>query len=72
MAGGKVSLLVILGGNPVYDAPADLEFGKAMGSVGVRIHHGLYEDKTSRLCHWHVAAAHELESWSDARSSTGR
>ena len=71
MAGGKVSLLVILGGNPVYDAPADLEFGKAMGSVGLRIHHGLYEDETSRLCHWHVAAAHELESWSDARSLHG-
>jgi MoCo/4Fe-4S cofactor protein with predicted Tat translocation signal len=71
MAAGKVSFLVILGGNPVFDAPADLEFGKAMEKVDLRVHLGLYEDETSRLCHWHVAQAHELESWSDARSMHG-
>ena len=71
MAAGKVGFLVILGGNPVFDAPADLEFGKAMEKVDLRVHLGLYEDETSRLCHWHVAQAHELESWSDARSMHG-
>ncbi|MEP6994629.1 MAG: 4Fe-4S dicluster domain-containing protein, partial [Acidobacteriota bacterium] len=57
--------------NPVFDAPADLDFGKAMGKVGLRIHLGLYDDETARLCHWHVAQAHSLESWSDARSLHG-
>ena len=36
MAAGRVSTLVIVGGNPVYDAPADLEFAKAMGKVPLR------------------------------------
>jgi molybdopterin-containing oxidoreductase family iron-sulfur binding subunit len=30
---GKVSALIILGGNPVYDAPADLDFGGAIASI---------------------------------------
>ena len=71
MAAGRVSTLVIVGGNPVFNAPADLAFGKAMEKVGLRIHLGLYDDETSRLCHWHVAEAHPLESWSDARADDG-
>jgi MoCo/4Fe-4S cofactor protein with predicted Tat translocation signal len=71
MAGGKVTTLVILDGNPVFNAPADLEFGKAMEKVGLRVHLGLYDDETSRVCHWHVAAAHSLEAWSDARAFDG-
>jgi molybdopterin-containing oxidoreductase family iron-sulfur binding subunit len=71
MAEGRVSTLAIVGGNPVFNAPADLEFGKAMEKVGLRIHLGLYNDETSRLSHWHVAEAHPLESWSDARAEDG-
>jgi molybdopterin-containing oxidoreductase family iron-sulfur binding subunit len=71
MQAGRVGLLVIVGGNPVFTAPADLAFAKAMDRVALRIHLGLYNDETSRLCHWHVAEAHSLESWSDARSLDG-
>ncbi len=71
MAEGKVSTLVILGGNPVFNTPADLDFAKAMQKVGLRIRLGLYNDETSRLCHWNVAEAHGLESWSDARAEDG-
>jgi len=71
MTAGKVSTLVILDGNPVFDAPADLEFAKAMDKVGLRIHLGLYDDETSRVCHWHIPAAHSLEAWSDARAFDG-
>jgi len=73
MKAGKVSLLVILGGNPVYDAPADLNFGEVLkgGSVPLRIHHGLYQNETAELCQWHVPATHELESWGDARAYDG-
>ncbi|HTY42209.1 MAG TPA: TAT-variant-translocated molybdopterin oxidoreductase [Thermoanaerobaculia bacterium] len=71
MNAGKVTTLVIVDGNPVYDAPADLEFARALEKVGLRIHLSLYDDETSRHCHWHVAAAHPLETWSDARAEDG-
>ena len=73
MQGGKVDLLIILGGNPVYDAPADLNFAEVMksGKTPVRVHHGLYQDETAELCQWHVPATHELESWGDARAYDG-
>jgi MoCo/4Fe-4S cofactor protein with predicted Tat translocation signal len=67
----KVELLVILGGNPVYDAPADFEFGPALLRAKLRVHSGLYYDETGELCHWHVPAAHFLESWGDARAYDG-
>lgn len=72
MQAGKVSLLMILGGNPVYDAPADVDFAGALKKVpeGV-IYHGLYLNETSTLCTWHVNATHYLESWSDARAYDG-
>jgi len=48
MNGGKVELLVILGGNPVYDVPADLGFAEVMKSkVPLRVHLGLYQNETS-------------------------
>src|SRR5579871_5671632 len=73
MNGGKVDLLVILGGNPVYDAPAELNFAEALknGKVPLRVHHGLYQNETAELCQWHVSAAHELEAWGDARAYDG-
>src|SRR5215472_3937142 len=73
MNAGKVDLLIILGGNPVYDAPADLLFPDVMksGKVPLRVHHGLYQNETAELCEWHVHAAHELESWGDARAYDG-
>jgi len=73
MRAGKVDLLVIMGGNPAYDAPADLGFADALKSsnISLRIHHGLYQNETSEYCHWHVNEAHALESWGDARAYDG-
>jgi molybdopterin-containing oxidoreductase family iron-sulfur binding subunit len=70
---GKVDLLIILGGNPAYDAPADLNFAELLKSnkVPLRVHHGLYNNETAQLCQWHIDAAHELESWGDARAYDG-
>jgi molybdopterin-containing oxidoreductase family iron-sulfur binding subunit len=68
---GQVDFLVILGGNPVYDAPADFNFAAALGKAKLRVHSGLYQDETAELCHWHAPAAHYLESWSDARAFDG-
>jgi MoCo/4Fe-4S cofactor protein with predicted Tat translocation signal len=72
MNAGRVELLLMLGGvNPVYTAPADLDFAQALQKVPLRAHHGLFEDETSEYCQWHIPAAHELESWGDARSFDG-
>jgi MoCo/4Fe-4S cofactor protein with predicted Tat translocation signal len=71
MDAGQVSALLILGSNPVYTAPADLQFAQQLLKVPLRIHCGLYDDETAELCHWHVPQAHFLESWSDARAYDG-
>ncbi|MEA2559546.1 MAG: hypothetical protein QOH06_1050 [Acidobacteriota bacterium] len=72
MNAGRVELLLMLGGvNPVYSAPVDLNFAQALQKVPLRAHHGLYENETSEYCQWHIPAAHELESWGDARSFDG-
>src|SRR5262245_20296245 len=71
MSAGRVDTLVILGGNPVYTAPADLDFAQALLKVPLRAHLALEDDETSSYCQWHVPAAHELETWSDARAHDG-
>jgi MoCo/4Fe-4S cofactor protein with predicted Tat translocation signal len=71
MAAGKVATLVVLGGNPVYDAPADLNFEAAMKKVPVTIHLGGWRNETASLAKWHLPEAHYLESWGDARALDG-
>ena len=71
MNAGSVDILVIVGGNPVYTAPADLDFAGALGKVPLRIHLSPSMDETSTLCHWHIPEAHFLESWSDTRAFDG-
>jgi len=71
MEAGRVDTLVIIGGNPVYNTPADLKFGERMNKVRLRVHLGLHQDETSDLCHWHIPEAHYLEAWSDARAYDG-
>ena len=73
MRAGKVDMLFIMGGNPAYDAPADLGFADALKntSIPMRVHLGLYQDETAELCQWHVNEAHYLESWGDTRAYDG-
>jgi len=73
MRSGKVDLLLILGGNPAYDAPAELEFASALKSnaVNLKVYLGPHRNETAELCQWHVPEAHYLESWSDARAYDG-
>src|SRR5271166_3915496 len=71
MAAGRVDTLILFGGNPVYNAPADALFGERLAKVGSSIHLSLYEDETSALCEWQIPQAHFLESWSDTRAFDG-
>ncbi len=74
---GKVETLIIIGGNPAYDAPADFGLGERklelnpLNKVKLRAHLSLYNNETSEICHWHIPATHYLESWGDARSYDG-
>ncbi|HMA28935.1 MAG TPA: TAT-variant-translocated molybdopterin oxidoreductase, partial [Thermoanaerobaculia bacterium] len=71
MKAGRVDTLLILGGNPAFDAPADLGFAEALRKVAFRARLGLYDDETSQYCPWQVNEAHELEAWGDARAFDG-
>ncbi|HWO13638.1 MAG TPA: molybdopterin oxidoreductase, partial [Polyangiaceae bacterium] len=71
MAAGKVSTLLVLDSNPVYTAPADIDFAAALAQVKAKLHVGLYRDETATKCDWHVPLAHYLESWGDVRGSNG-
>ncbi|HKV34012.1 MAG TPA: 4Fe-4S dicluster domain-containing protein, partial [Pyrinomonadaceae bacterium] len=69
---GRVDLLVIIGGNPVHNTPPDLKLDfNRLQKAKLRVHLSEYKDETTELCHWHVPAAHYLESWGDARSYDG-
>jgi molybdopterin-containing oxidoreductase family iron-sulfur binding subunit len=71
MGAGRVDTLVVLGGNPVFDVPADLDFAGKLAKVRATVRLGLYDDETSAVCRWHVPQAHYLESWGDARGWDG-
>ena len=71
MQKGTVGTLIILGGNPVYDAPADLGFEALLRKLGSTIHVSSHFNETSDACLWGVPRAHELEAWGDQRSVDG-
>jgi Fe-S-cluster-containing dehydrogenase component len=71
MAAGKVQSLFVLGGNPVLDAPADVQFKQALAKVPLSICLSGYRHETAELCSWHVPQAHALESWGDQISRIG-
>ncbi len=71
MQAGKVETVLILGGNPVYNAPSDVKFSESLSKVKNRIHCGLYVDETASQCNYHIPEAHFLESWGDARAYDG-
>ncbi len=67
-----ISSLVILGGNPAYDAPADLKFAELLGRAGLTsVHLATHRNETSELCSWHTPLAHELEAWGDQQALDG-
>ncbi len=76
MNAGGVKTLIILGGNPAYDAPADLKFADILAKFSdnkdnLSAHLSSHNDETSFLTQWHLPLAHELECWGDARAFDG-
>ncbi len=73
ISAGKVDVLLFLGTNPLFDAPAELGLGPALaaGKVKFSAHLGLYADETAAYAEWHVPAAHVFEAWGDAVALDG-
>jgi MoCo/4Fe-4S cofactor protein with predicted Tat translocation signal len=69
--GGAVEVLVVLGANPAFTAPADLNFADAMSRARLKVVLNFHDDETAALADWFVPAAHSLESWSDVRAFDG-
>ncbi|MDG5765968.1 TAT-variant-translocated molybdopterin oxidoreductase [Balneolales bacterium ANBcel1] len=71
MTAGNIDTVVLVGTNPVFTAPADLNVESALSRVPVSIHLSSHYDETSRHCTWHVPRAHFLETWGDGYSCSG-
>ncbi len=68
---GKVNTLILIGGNPVYDAPTDLDFSSLLSTATNKVHLSHAKNETSKACDWHVNRSHFLESWGDSRGYDG-
>jgi molybdopterin-containing oxidoreductase family iron-sulfur binding subunit len=66
-----IKTMLVLGGNPAYDAPGDVKFAEFMAKIPTTIHLSLYANETSALASWHCPRAHFLESWGDLRAGDG-
>src|SRR5258707_2774070 len=71
MAKGKVDLLLILAGHPVYDAPHDWDFVSKLKKVHTIVHLASHDNETSEYAQWYIPEAHFLEMWGDARAFDG-
>jgi MoCo/4Fe-4S cofactor protein with predicted Tat translocation signal len=72
---GKRDVLLILGGNPVFNAPSDVRWAEAQASARTVIHLSLEANETSLKggapSTWHVPSAHYLEQWGDVLALDG-
>jgi Fe-S-cluster-containing dehydrogenase component len=68
---GTVKTLVIAGGNPVYDAPVDVDFKGLISKCSTSIHLSYYKNETSNVCNWVYNLAHPLEAWGDGLAYDG-
>jgi molybdopterin-containing oxidoreductase family iron-sulfur binding subunit len=68
---GEVETLVVLGGNPVYNAPAELDWAATQRKAKLVVRMGYHEDETYAASDWSIPRLHFLESWGDARTSDG-
>ena len=71
MAAGSVRTVVCINVNPVYDAPADLDFAAAYAKVHDRVCLSVGMTETAAVSTWQLNAAHWLESWGDTVANDG-
>lgn len=71
ISSGVIETAVVVGGNPVYGAPADFGFAEKLSSLKHSMHLSLYRNETSLKCNWVANLAHPLEVWSDGLAYDG-
>lgn len=69
---GAVNTLFVLGGNPVYSLPADLDFASAMKKAASTVVLAADENETwAAGATWRLPEAHVFECWGDALALDG-
>ena len=71
MRNGSLDTLIMIGVNPIYDLPGELDFASALNLVETSIHIGSHVDETGSACTWHIPRSHFLEAWGDGRAFDG-
>ena len=71
MNAGAVKALFIIGGNPVFSAPADIPFKDALKNVDFSVYMGALLDETAVETLWYIPRSHYLEAWGDIRAFDG-
>ncbi len=71
MAQNKIETLFILGGNPSFLAPGDVNFSSVIKKIKNTFYLGFFENETSRDCNWVIPQSHFLESWGDVQTRDG-
>jgi molybdopterin-containing oxidoreductase family iron-sulfur binding subunit len=68
---GGVDTLVVLNANPVFDAPADLDFATKFARVPTTITLSVGDTETGAASTWQLSGTHFLEDWSDVATPDG-
>lgn len=68
---GQFKTVIILGGNPVFDAPRGLGLGDALSKVEKSLHIASFKNETGAKCKWISAVAHPLACWKDGYANNG-
>ena len=71
MSSGSIDALLMIGVNPVYSRPGEIDFESALQRVETSIHVGSHFDETAALSTWHIPRSHYLEAWGDGRAYDG-
>jgi len=71
IASDDYDAVVIIGANPVFTAPSDLDFATAISKASEVFHLSTYVDETGLAASWHLSRTHFLEAWGDGYSFSG-
>src|SRR5690606_23879972 len=63
--------VVVLGANPVYDAPGEMGFAEAFAKVPTRITLSVGASETAAASTWSLNGTHPLEAWGDVAATDG-
>jgi molybdopterin-containing oxidoreductase family iron-sulfur binding subunit len=68
---GAITAVVIIGGNPVFTAPSDVDLAAKIAKCAASVYLG-EADETAAAVKWFLPRAHTLESWGDVTTFEGQ